>query len=65
MERARAALEDADQSVDRGLESRLRRELVQIAFDNGMSDPEALRHLLELVGAQNHQDDQLEADNDR
>jgi hypothetical protein len=47
------------------LESRLRRELVQIAFDNGMSDPEALRHLLELVGAQNHQDDQLEADNDR
>jgi hypothetical protein len=43
-ERGRAAVKDNDQPIDsdEGLEALLRRELIEIAYSNGLRDPEAL-----------------------
>ena len=48
------AFDDApvDFDSDAGLESILRRELIEIACSYGLSDPETLRVLLALLGAE-------------
>jgi hypothetical protein len=47
-EAALAAVKGNDASIDRddGLEALLRRELIEVASDKGVSDPETLRDIL-------------------